>query len=220
MGVSRIGSKLSDHYFGATMRQNSRFAVYLIPPYHIARDVTEIHELLRKQFGFIAADQFQVHATIKGFFKMVPGPLEPLIERLDRIFTNQKPFPIYFNGTGGDQIGYWLDISQRDDKPNPDLLALRERVVEAVRPFIAPDCDFVEEDLGRPFVGHITLAFRDIPLELREQVSAYLQSAPLPQKSFIADTFHFLEFFSQDWSGDWEQTLTWRLHKSWRLGDE
>ena len=201
------------------MRQNSRFAVYLIPPYHIARDVTEIHKLLRKQFGFIAADQFQVHATIKGFFKMIPGPLEPWIERLDKVFATQNPFSIQFNGTGGDDIGYWLDISHRGQEPNPDLLALRERVVDAVRPFIAPDCDFVEEDLGRPFIGHITLAFRDIPMDLREQVSTYLHNAPLPNKPFIAKTFHFLEFFSQDWNGNWEQTLTWRLHKSWHLGE-
>jgi hypothetical protein len=33
----------------------------------------------------------------------------------------------------------------------------------------------------------------------------------------VADTFHFLEFSSQDWEGDWEQTLTWRLLKSWRV---
>ncbi|MBC8264836.1 MAG: hypothetical protein H8E47_12005 [Anaerolineales bacterium] len=43
-----------------TEHANSRFAVYLIPPYKVARAVAEIHQMLRKQFGFIAADQFQV----------------------------------------------------------------------------------------------------------------------------------------------------------------
>ena len=46
-----------------------RYAVYLIPPYDVARRVTEVHTILRKQFGFTAADKFQIHATLKGFFK-------------------------------------------------------------------------------------------------------------------------------------------------------
>jgi len=74
-----------------------------------------------------------------------------------------------------------------------------------------------EEDLSNPFWAHITLAFRDIPPSMYDEVLDYLREAPLPTEPFIADTFHFLEFFSQDWEGDWEQTLTWRLLKSWRV---
>jgi 2'-5' RNA ligase len=196
---------------------NSRFAVYLIPPYEVSRAVTEIHQMLREQFGFIAADQFQVHATIKGFFKKTKGPLEPLIERLDAVFTAQRPFPVEFNGFHRDSVGIGLSVSQLGDEPNLEMMALRERVVEAVHPFIAPDCDFVEEDLGNPFAAHITLAFRDIPPSMQEEVLDYLREAPLPTEPFIANIFHFLEFFSQDWEGDWWRTLSWRLLKSWRV---
>ena len=196
---------------------DSRFAVYLIPPYRIARDVTEIHRLLRKQFGFIAADRFQVHGTIKGFFKKVPGPLEPLSERLDSVFADQAPFPVHFSGFRIDQVGIGLNISLIDGELNPPLMALRERVVDAVRPFIAPNCDFAERDLEPPFRAHITLAFRDIAPAMQEDVLAYLREAPLPSDPFVAATFHFLQFFSQDWSGDWEKTLSWRLLRSWRL---
>ena len=200
-----------------TEHANSRFAVYLIPPYKVARAVAEIHRMLRKQFGFIAADQFQVHATIKGFFKKTPGPLEPLVERLDAAFAAQRPFTVHFNGIGSTSIGMGLDISRIGEELNPEMMALRERVVDAVRPFIAPDCDFVEEDLGQPFWAHITLAFRDIAPSMQDEVLDYLREAPLPTEPFIADTFHFLEFFSQDWEGNWEQTLTWRLLKSWQV---
>jgi len=195
----------------------SRFAVYLIPPYKVARDVAEIHHLLRKQFGFIAADQFQVHATIKGFFKKVPGLLNPLVESLDAVFATQRPFPVHFNGFRIDQVGIGLNISRIGDEPNAEMLALRERVVDAVRPFIAPDCDFVAKDLGEPFEAHITLACHDIPPSMHDEVLDYLHEAPLPTEPFIADTFHFVEFFSQNWEGAWEQTLSWRLLKSWRV---
>ncbi len=202
-----------------TGHTDSRFAVYLIPPYKVARAVTEIHQMLRKQFGFIAADQFQVHATIKGFFKKTKGSLEPLVERLDVVFATQRPFTVYFSGFRRDGGDIGLNISRIGEEPNPEMIALREQVVDAVRPFIAPDCDFVEEDLGNPFAAHITLAFRDIPPSMQDDVLDYLRETPLPTEPFTADTFHFLEFFSQDWRGDWEQTLSWRLLKSWRVSE-
>lgn len=196
---------------------DSRFAVYLIPPYEIAQAVAEIHQMLRKQFGLSAADRFQVHVTIKGFFKKVKGPLEPLVGRLDAAFATQRPFAVHFGGlfTTSNFVG--LDISRIGNEPNQEMTALRKRVVDAVYPFIAPDCDFVEEDLGNPFQPHITLAFRDIPASLLGDVLAYLRKAPLPTEPFIADTFHFLEFFSPDWDGSWWQSLSWRLLKTWRL---
>ncbi len=196
---------------------NFRFAVYLIPPYSIAQKVANVHSVLRKQFGFIAAGQFQVHATIKGFFKKIEGDIQPMVERLDDVFAHQSPIPVQFNGYRIDKVGIGLNITRRDGRQNQELARFRERVVDAVRPFIAPDCDFVEKDLGAPFAAHITLAFRDIPVALQEDVLAYLQEAELPTEPFSADTFHLLQFFSQDWPGDWEQTLTWKLLKSWRL---
>lgn len=72
-----------------TGHADSRFAVYLIPPYQVARAVTEIHSLLRKLFGLAAADRFPVHAAIQGFFARGEGPLAPLVERLSAVF---EPF--------------------------------------------------------------------------------------------------------------------------------
>ena len=177
----------------------------------------EIHQMLRKQFGLAAAGRFQVHATVKGFFKKVEGPVEPLTARLDRVFEEQRPFPIHFSGYRNDEIGIGLNVSLIDEQLNEELYAFRRRVVEAVRPFIAADCDFVASDLGNPYEAHITLAFRDIPLSLYNDVLAYLDEAPLPTTLFVARAFHFLEFFSEEWSGGWWQSLTWRLIKSYCL---
>lgn len=198
------------------MTTSSRFAVYLIPPYPISRDVAEIHALLGKQFGFKAAGRFQVHATIKGFFKKTPGPLEPISERLDAVFAAQRPFDVQFSGYRIDEIGIGLNLAALEAEGD-ELLAFRTRVVEAVRPFIAPDCDFVASDLGPPFQAHITLAFRDIPTNLYDQVFSWLADAPIPTGSFTASTFHFLEFFSEQWDGPWWEDLTWRLLKAWQL---
>lgn len=196
-----------------------RFALYMIPPYRVSRAVTEIHTVLRKQFGLIAADQFQVHATIKGFFKRVDGPLSPLITKLDAVFESQTAFPIHFCGYHVDDVAIGLNISCDGEFANRELMAVRKRVVDAVQPFIAPDCDFVASDLGPPFKAHITLAFRNILPSMQEDLLDYLREAPLPSEPFLAERFHFLEFHSREWSGHWERTLTWRLLKSWHLGN-
>ncbi len=196
---------------------SSRFALYLVPPYPIVQQVAEIHALLRKQFGFIAADNFQVHCTIKGFFKKIEGPWEPLVEALDPLFKAQKPFEVEFNGYRVSDTSIVMDISHLGGNLNTELLTFRQRVVDLIRPYIAPNCDFVEADLGHPFRGHITLAFNDIPLDLQDHVLAFLKDAPLPTGTFTADRYHFLEFFSRDWNGPWWETLTWKLHKAWRL---
>jgi 2'-5' RNA ligase len=179
----------------------------------------EIHLMLRKQFGLDAADRFQVHATVKGFFKKVEGPVDPLVERLDAIFLEQQPFAIHLNGYRNDEIGIGLNVSLADGKPNKALYAFREQVVAVVRPFIAPDCDFVASDLGNPYEAHITLAFRDVPLSLYGDVLAYLADAPLPTTPFVARDFHFLQFFSEEWDGRWWQSLRWNLIKSWHLSE-
>lgn len=201
----------------ASTNNSSRFALYLIPPYAVSRLVMEIHQMLRKQFDLAAAGRFQVHATVKGFFKKIEGPVEPLVGQLDAVFAEQRPFPIHFTGYRNDEIGIGLDVSLVDGKPNEALYAFREQVVEIIRPAIAPDCDFVASDLGNPYEAHITLAFRDIPLSLYDDVLAYLADAPLPAKPFVARDFHFLEFFSDEWNARWWQTLSWRLIKSWHL---
>lgn len=201
-----------------TNPHDSRFAVYLIPPYRVARDIAEIHYMLRKQFGFAAADRLQVHATIKGFFKKNEKPVNDLITGLDQVFQSQRPFWVDYNQKfRRDEIGMGLDISYRGSQLNQDLMVFREKVIDVVRPFIADDCDFVKEDLGNPFRGHITLAFRDIPPEIYDDVLAYLAEAPLPKEPFVAQTFHLLEYFCNDWNGPWWETLSSRLVKSWRL---
>jgi 2'-5' RNA ligase len=194
-----------------------RYAVYLIPPYPVSRKVSEIHHLLEKQFGLKAGGRFQVHATIKGFFKKTPGPLDPIIKRLDAVFVDQRPLLVSAEGLRRDEIGFGIDLSQLNGQLNQPLLDFRERVVDAVRPFIAPDCDFVDSDLGPPFRAHLTLAFRDIPPDAYDQIVAWTMDAQPFFGPFIASDFHFLEFHSNQWEGAWWEDLTWRLIKAWRL---
>ena len=199
---------------------DSRFAVYLIPPYQLSKGVAEVHYLLRKQFGFAAADRFSVHCTIKGFFKKNDRPADQLGEELDKFFKNLEPIPVSVEDYRIDPIGFGLSLMTLDGKPNQPFLDFREQVVGITHPYIADDCDFKSHDLGREFHPHITFSFRDIPNDLYDNVFAWIENGPDLKGQFLAETYHFLEFFSEDWGGSWWETLTWRLLRSWHLGGE
>lgn len=199
---------------------DSRFAVYLAPPYQITRGVSEVHYMLRKQFGFAAADRFPVHCTIKGFFKKNEKPVNQLEKDLDQFFQSQAPIDVSAEDYRIDPIGFGLSLMTLDGKTNTPFLEFREKVVDLTRPFIADDCDFKSHDLGREFHPHITFSFRDIPNHLYDHVFAWLEDGPEVKGPFMADTYQLLEVFSDDWSGAWWDTLSWRLLASWRLETE
>ncbi len=157
---------------------DSRFAVYLIPPYQLSKGVAEVHALLRKQFGFEAADRFPVHCTMKGFFKKTGDPVEKLQEELDGFFEDQLPVQVSVEEFRIDPIGFGLSLKTLDGKLNSPFLDLREAIVDIVRPYIAEDCDFKAHDLGRPFHPHITFSFRDIPNELYDDVFKWMEDVP------------------------------------------
>ncbi len=198
---------------------DSRFAVYLIPPYQLTRKVAEVHALLNKQFGFAAADRFPVHCTIKGFFKKNNKSAADLQAELDRFFQDQKPLPVSVEEYRIDKIGFGLSLLTLDGSTNIPFLEFREAVVDITRPYIADDCDFKESDLGRSFHPHITFSFRDIPNKLYDDIFEWMKGGPDFKGPFQADTFHLLEFFSDEWTGSWWDSLSWRLLKSWRLRD-
>jgi 2'-5' RNA ligase len=196
---------------------NSRFAVYLIPPYQLSKNVAEAHALLRKQFGFSAADRFPVHCTIKGFFKKNGRPAAELQQDLHTFFAGQQALPVSMNEYRVNPIGFGLSLMSLNGETNQAFLDFRQELMAVTNPYIADDCDFKDHDLGRPFHPHITLSFRDIPKELYDNVFEWIEDGPDFTGPFLADTYHFLEIFSEDWSGNWWESLTWRLLASWRL---
>jgi len=195
----------------------SRFAFYLIPPFDVSQTITSWHDVLKKQFGLKAGARFQVHMTIKGFFKKKGGSITPIVGGLDRFLSIQTPFPVAYDGYRVDDIGFGFDYSRLNSQLNQPLQNFREEIVEIIRPFIADDCDFIERDLSGPFKPHITLAFRDVSPLMYDGILAYLEDAPKPRNPFTARDFTFLEFYSDDWEGAWWETLSWCLIKAWHI---
>lgn len=199
------------------MNKTSRLAFYLIPPYPFSKDIALIHSMLEKQYGLSAANRFQVHCTIKGFYKANEKPITRLLDELDKFLNTQKPFMVAFSGCIIKPISIVMRLDAINGAVNQQLLDFRESIVKIIKPYVADDCDFIESDLGPPFKAHITLAFRDVSNETAPEILNWLRDAPLPVGQFLADNFHLLEFLSEDWDGDWWETITWKRLKSWRL---
>jgi 2'-5' RNA ligase len=199
-------------------RESLRYAFYLLPPIEIAERITIIHSILNKQFGIKAAGKFQVHATIKGFFLMKQhmDPLH-LQAQLSEYLEGISSFnTMFLPELRIDPIGIGLNLVSSDTTGR--LLNFRNDVVKIIMPFLDPDCDFAEEDLGNTFEAHVTLAFRDIPGDLYTPALSYINNLlPETEKPFKSGDFQFAVFHSSSWDGAWWKDLSWERIAHWSL---
>ncbi|MGC4193270.1 MAG: 2'-5' RNA ligase family protein [Thermomicrobiales bacterium] len=198
-----------------------RFGFYLRPSYAMSRAQAEMHALLLRQFGQVTAGAFMPHATLKGFFRSDAAVME-MIAALDAAVCGQQPFTVVNNGP----IAYGrssvvLNVQQDEfGETNPAMQALHEAAFGALKPFVHPDCNFTPvEWAGSSFFAHLTLLQGLTRPEFFDEVFAFIQDAePIGPRRFLAEYVHLYAFRSDDWFGDWGQTLRWEILQSWKLG--
>lgn len=197
-----------------------RFGFYLRPSYAMCRAQVEIHDLLERQYQLTTAGKFMPHATIKGFFRS-DAPVEAMVSRLDAALAGKRPFVVYNNGVVAfGTIGIALRIQHTPDgQTNRPLQQLHEAALDALLPLVHPACDFTPHEwLGERFDAHLTLAMADIPQQFFDEILLFVREAePVGPLSFVASTCQLFAFSSDDWQGQWWQTLRWRLLHSWQL---
>lgn len=204
------------------MSTSYRYGFYLRPDLAMSRAQSQMHRILRAQYGLVTAGLFMPHATIKGFFRS-DAEVATMRARLDAAMAGWQPFTVYNNGV----VAFGprsIVISVRDlpdGSPNLPLFALQERAWEALAPLIHPDCDFSPGDPRglagpNPFHPHLTLAMADLRPELRDELLDFIQQGGLVgPAAFTADTCHLFRF-EAEWAGAWWATLRWELLASWR----
>ncbi len=202
------------------------YGIYLIPPPPIVVALSLAHRVLAQEFGTVTANQFMVHATIKGFFKLADGTTpDAFVPALDELFARTPAFPAEINppwtaasGPGSGSVLLWITKT-------PAIQELHEAVWNIVLPHVAPDCRFTgTEPAGPDFPPHLTLVQSDLPTEpgLLAQglaLGQYLYEQ-MPAHRFLAQELQLVEFQSDDWAGAWGATLRYRQQKGWRLPEE
>ena len=178
--------------------------------------------MLERQYGLRAAGNFMPHATIKGFFRSEARE-GSIAARLDTVLEGREAFEVFNRGIvtfGRDGIA--IDInSTSEGTPNVILRDLHLGVMEAVMPLVDPACEFTrkERELAyERYRAHLTLAMADVPEHLFDEVLSFVREAdPIGPSSFLAETVQLVGFHSEDWEGQWWETLRWRLLRSWSL---
>jgi hypothetical protein len=198
-----------------------RYGFYLRPSVAMCRAQTEIHALLRHQYGLEVAGKFMPHATIKGFFASTVSPAA-MIDRLDPVLSNHRAFPVHNSGVRCPYGTYAivLDVHhQPDGTRNESLQALHEAAYAALLPLVDPSCAFTaREGSGERFRAHLTLAMADIPSAFFDEITRFLLDAePVGPTDFLAEVVQLFAFTSEDWAGPWWDTLRWELLHGWRL---
>ena len=202
------------------MSEKIRYGYYLRPSPAMCAAQVQIHQLLQRQYGLEVAGKFMPHATIKGFFKS-SAPVDEIRAAAAVITEGMQSFPVWNNGIldwGPDAIVLGIMNTQAGGQ-NAQLENLHERALAAIMPLVDKDCNFTFGEWVRErYVAHLTLAMADIPRQFFDEILRFCQDLePIGLEWFLAQYLHLYEFRSDDWHGQWGQSLTWRLLDSWLL---
>jgi 2'-5' RNA ligase len=198
------------------------YGVYLIPPPQLIYQIGLAHQLLLSEFNAKIAGKFMVHCTLKGFFKPKEGTTyHDFITNLDALFQNQKPITLEFPQLAKVNMNNHASILLLMATNQP-LMQLHNAIWDVVADYIAPDCAFSAREPARiNFMPHITLAQHDLPTEegLFAQAAdfcQYMLDTHL-QGQFIGRDLQLIEFYADDWAGNWGDTMRYKQIKGWQL---
>lgn len=193
------------------------YGVYLIPPPELAYQLALAHLTLKSAFGLEAGGKFMPHCTLFAFLHLKEELTEKaLIEMLDQVLPEYKPFPLAFKLETDRFIRLQLD-------QQPELMSLQSTVRQALWPLLS---EYGQERRSeKNFYPHMTLAFRDLPAEpgLLNQIEVFCQKLyeQMPKTNLLASLIQLVEFTIQEgaeWdSPDYWRTLSWRIIKGYAL---
>jgi hypothetical protein len=197
-----------------------RFGFYLRPSFEISQAQAMMHDLLRRQFGLQVGGVFMPHGTIKGFFRSDASVAE-IEAACDRAVAGFAAIPVVNNGViAFGRSGLALNVHQDEfGERNEALFRFHTAVMDQIEPLVHPDCDFSPREWAREkFFAHLTLVMADLPDFAFEEILEFVRQAePLGPPRFMAEYFHLYAFHSDDWSGNWWDTLEWTFLRNWRL---
>jgi 2'-5' RNA ligase len=151
--------------------------------------VQALRQELRTKFGVQAALRLPPHVTLFEPFDHPNAAL--LIPALAAVAESMEPWPIATPSYGSFRQDVWfLDLEQ-----DRMLFRLKKRVQEAVKLTLGIE----ERPKHANTYFHITLAYKDVTLELFRKIGAYLHSRKLPTKRVVVDSFSLFEHRGGEW---------------------
>jgi 2'-5' RNA ligase len=135
-----------------------RFFIALVPPDDIQQHITEIKLYFAEHYNSRGALNSPPHITLQPPFEWLAEDVPKLEESLNQFSVNRRPIPVTLSGFAA----FAPRVIYVDVVKSPELLEIHSYLMT-----------YMEANLGivdrvsqsRPFVPHMTVAFRDLTKE-------------------------------------------------------
>ena len=197
------------------------YGVFLRPDPKTCLAVTTITTAVRQQFGMVSANVFPPHVTLAGLTPTM-ATTGSVIEAIEPAIKASEQFRVVNAGITRRNIAITYDVNNgQNGKTSGPMLGLAIMINSALKP-LAVHYEQLKVDpfSGGTFHAHISLASHELRKreDLREEVETFIHGLECPvPASFNAEIVSLYEFTSEDWPGNWWETLKWTHHKSWKL---
>lgn len=197
------------------------YGVFLRPDPKTCLAVTTITAAVRQQFGIVSANAFPPHVTLAGITPIL-APTDTVIEAIEPAVRAAEQFEVVNAGITRRNIAITYDVNNgHNGKTSGEMLGLAIMMNAALRPLAVPYEGLKVDPFSvGTFHAHISLASHELRyrVDLREEVEAFIHGLEYPvPASFNAEVVSLYQFTSEDWAGNWWETLKWEHHKSWKL---
>ena len=135
-----------------------RFFIALVPPPHIEQHITEIQQYFAEHYNSRGALKSPPHITLQPPFHSLAEDVPKLEESLNQFSVNRRPIPVTLSGFAA----FAPRVIYADVVKSPALLEIHKDLIS----YIETNLGIVDRvSQSRPFVPHMTVAFRDLTKE-------------------------------------------------------
>jgi 2'-5' RNA ligase len=191
----------------ATFRD--RYFIALLPPQEMLDYANQVRQYFSDRYDSRKAFSSPPHITLIPPFDWKEDP-ETIQQTLTNFAKTTAAFPISLSGFGSfPQNVIYIKVLQ--DAP---LRALQTTLASQCREALGLTGRYSNQTADRPFVPHMTVAFRDLTTENFHQAWAEFESKPLEFNNqsdrsyqFLCDRLTLLKYDGQLWQSYWDVAL-------------
>ena len=136
-------------------QSKQRFFIALVPPPDIEQHITEIQQYFAEHYNSRGALNSPPHITLQPPFHSLAEDVPKLEESLNQFSVNRRPIPVTLSGFAA----FAPRVIYVDVVKSPELLEIHSYLMS----YLEANLGIVDRvSQSRPFVPHMTVAFRDL----------------------------------------------------------
>ncbi len=173
------------------MSQSPRFFIALLPPIEVQQQVRELQQHLSDRYASQAAQKSPPHITLQPPFQWPLEEKPRLTDHLQQFSLQAAPLPVTLHGFAA----FAPRVIYIHVLPSAELQALQLSLVN----FVETHLGILHPQKQRPFVPHVTLAFRDLTEDNFRVAWAELGQQPIHFDFWVA-SLTLLHHDGQRWN--------------------